>query len=122
MNAFGDFLLFLTLFATAAILPTAAALFFLRPYPAFWRVFSGIAAVVALIGLAFSVIVIVNARSPAAGIAFLGVIAAPLFALAFGLSGFFAPDRNSRISLFAAAATHIIAFAAWVITCLVRNH
>jgi len=122
MYAFGDSLLFLAAFAIASIPSTVAALFFLRPYPAFWRACSGIAAAGALIGIASSVIVITDARSLAAGIAFLCVIAAPLFGLAFGLCGFFAPNRNDRISLFAAAATDIIAFAAWVIACLIRNH
>ena len=40
MNAFGDSLLFLAVFGVAAVLPTGASCFFLRPYPAFWRVFS----------------------------------------------------------------------------------
>ena len=37
MYAFGDSLLFLAVFGVAALVPTGAACFFLRPYPAFWR-------------------------------------------------------------------------------------
>ena len=48
MNAFGDSLLFLAVFGVAAVPPTGAALFFLRPYPAFWRGYSVVALAFAL--------------------------------------------------------------------------
>jgi hypothetical protein len=38
MVAFGDSILFLSVFAVTAIPATGAALFFLRPYPLFWRI------------------------------------------------------------------------------------
>jgi hypothetical protein len=37
MFGFGDDLVFLAVFGVAALVPTAAALFFLRPYRPFWR-------------------------------------------------------------------------------------
>ena len=40
MFAFGDDLLFLGVFGVAAVVPSGAALFFLRPYRSFWRVLS----------------------------------------------------------------------------------
>jgi len=52
MYDFGDGLLFLAVFGAAAVLPTGAALFFLRPYRSFWRVISVAALAVAATGLA----------------------------------------------------------------------
>src|SRR5262245_27610151 len=52
MFAFGDSLLFLAVFGIAAVLPTGAALFFLRPYRPFWRVVSAIAVAMAVSGVA----------------------------------------------------------------------
>src|SRR5262245_66480261 len=52
MFDFGDSLLFLGVFGLAAALPTGAALFFLRPYPRFWRVLSIAAMGVAATGAA----------------------------------------------------------------------
>ena len=40
MFDFGDGLLFLGVFGLAAVIPTGAALFFLRPYRWFWRALS----------------------------------------------------------------------------------
>ena len=51
MAAFGDCILFLAIFAVASLPVTGAALFFLRPYPAFWRALAALAVVVALTGL-----------------------------------------------------------------------
>jgi hypothetical protein len=121
MSAFGDSLLFLAVFAVAALLPTGAALFFLRPYQAFWRWFSVAVFVFALSSFAAFIIVIADPRSVARSFAFLRVLVAPCFTLAFGLSVFFAPQRGSRIALLVAAGIEIAGFACWVITCLVRN-
>ncbi|MEI6178036.1 MAG: hypothetical protein WCS43_14180 [Verrucomicrobiota bacterium] len=121
MNAFGDSLLFLVVFGVAAVPPTGASCFFLRPYPAFWRVFSVVAPVVALTGFGAFIAVAIEARSMVGGLAFLRILVAPLFTLAFGISGFLAPNRASRIALFAATAMEMAAFACWMITCFVRN-
>jgi hypothetical protein len=40
MYAFGDALLFVAAFGVVALVPTGAALFFLRPYRHFWQVLS----------------------------------------------------------------------------------
>jgi hypothetical protein len=45
--AFGDDLLFLGVFGVAAVVPSGAALFFLRPYRTFWLGLSVAALVVA---------------------------------------------------------------------------
>ena len=121
MNAFGDGLLFLAVFGVAAIPPTGAALFFLRPWHAFWRGFSVVALVFALTSLAAFIEVIIDSRSMVGGLAFFRILVAPLFTLAFLLSGFFAPNRASRIALLVATAIEAAGFACWVGTCLLRN-
>jgi len=121
MNAFGDSLLFLAVFGVVAILPTSAALYFLRSYRAFWRRFSVVALVVALTSLAAFIVVSIDSRSVIAGLAFPRILVAPLFALAFGLSGLFSPDRAPRIALFVATVIEITGFACWLGTCIIRN-
>src|SRR4030095_1207550 len=51
MYAFGDSLLFIAVFSVAAVPPTGAALYFLRPYRAFWNVFSWLGVTVAVTGI-----------------------------------------------------------------------
>lgn len=121
MKAFGDSLLFLAVFAVASVPPTILALRSLAPYTAFWRASSAAALVLALAALVASFEVIAGARSLVDGVAFLLVLAAPLCALAFGLSGFFAPIRTSRISFFVATTIEATAFAAWLISCIFRS-
>jgi hypothetical protein len=122
MNAFGDALLFLVVFAVAAIPPTGAALFFLRPNPRFWRAYSVVALVFGIIGVAAFAVWAVDSRSVAAGLAFPGILIAPLCALNFLLSTLVAPNWGSRIALLVATITEAMVFASWVITCIVRNH
>jgi hypothetical protein len=121
MNVFGEGLLFLAVFGIAALPPTAVGWFVLRPYPAFWRVFSGMALVIAGAGLAALGAVTLDHRSLAAGVAFPLILIAPLFTLLFGSAGLFAPHRTLRVTLLAAAAMEIATFAGWLIPCLVRN-
>ncbi len=52
MYAAGDALLFAAVFGVAALVPTGAALFFLRPYRRFWTVLSTFSLGVAVTGLA----------------------------------------------------------------------
>ena len=118
MLAFGESLLFLAVFGLAAVPPTAAALFFLRPYRSFWLVLSVVALGIAATGLV-ALIGSVAARTAAAGsilhiwsaLASLRILIAPLFVLAFLLSGLFAPNRSSRIALLGATAIEAAVFA-----------
>lgn len=121
MNAFGDSLLFLAVFGVASIPATAAALFFLRPCLAFWRVIKVVAIVVALTSLAAFIGMAIAPLSVAAGVAFIRILVAPVFTLGFLLAGFFAPDRASRIALFVATGIEASGFAGWVINCLLHN-
>jgi hypothetical protein len=118
MYAFGDSLLFLAVFGVAAVPSTGAALFFLRPYRSFWVVLSVVALGIATTGLA-ALIDYVAARTADAlsilhawsALAVLRILAAPLFALAFLLSGLFAPNRSSRIALLIATVIEAAVFA-----------
>ncbi len=115
MFAFGDSLLFLMVFAIAGTVPGGAALYFLRPYPAFWVVLAGVALVFAATAIAS---LYDHLGAPGAGlaaawsaVASLRLLIAPLFALAFALSAIFAPRRGPRLALFCAAAIESAAFA-----------
>ncbi len=116
MSAFGDSLVFLAALGVAAIPATGAALFVLRSRPAFWRVLSVgslIVACTALLALVLSVgsAWIAGTRLQVWGMAApLRILAAPLLALFFLLSGLFAPIRSARFRLVGAAAIEVVAF------------
>lgn len=118
MYGFGDDLLFLAVFGLAAVPPTSAVLFFLRPYRAFWLVLSVVALSIASTGLAALIVYVaprtddvrsilhtISALSP------LRVLVAPLFALTFLLSCLFAPNRSSRVALLVATVIEAAVFA-----------
>ena len=122
MYAFFDSLVFLVAFAVAAIPATGLALYFLRPHGGFWRMFSAVAMVLALAGVAAYVEWAGGAGSGLWSLAFFGgILLAPLFALLFVFSACFAPERAARLALFLAGLMELTAFASWVITCLLRN-
>src|SRR5436305_15127236 len=114
MFGFGDSLLFLAVFGLAA----AAALFFLRPRPAFWLTLSVAALVVATTSVA-AFLVQIGPRvfsSPYllqswSGFVPLRIFVAPLFAIFFLLSGLIAPNRSARISLILATTIETAVFA-----------
>jgi hypothetical protein len=116
MSAFGDSLVFLAVLGVASIPATGAALLILRSRPAFWRVLSVgslIVACTALLALVLSVgsTWIAGTRLQVWGMAApLRILAAPLLALFFLLSGLFAPGRPARLRLVGAAAIEIVAF------------
>jgi hypothetical protein len=124
MYAFGDLLLFIAVFSAAAVFPTGLALFFLRPYRWFWTTLSIAALAIAVTGALAASVCILAARltlpreSPLmilAALAVLRTLAAPLVAATFLLSGFIAPNRPSRWSLFVAAGIEVVAAAYAVI-------
>jgi hypothetical protein len=117
MLAFGDSVLFLVVFGVAAVPATAAALYFLRPYPTLWRVLAGSALALGVTGVAALLVYLADqTAAPGStiqllgGLALLRTIVAPLFALTFLLSGLFAPDRPERIALFAATMVEALVF------------
>ncbi len=121
MYDFGDSLLFLAVFGVAAVPATAAALFFLRPCRSFWLVLSIVALVLALTGVAACVEFLAartafragSTPSPWSGLAVLRILVAPLFSLAFLLSGLFAPSRFARIALIVATVVEAAIFGLW---------
>jgi hypothetical protein len=105
MYAFGDLLLFLGVFGVAGLVPTGAALYFLRPCRPFWDVVSGLGMVVALTGVGAAVIYAFgrpaaapSPLAPWAALAVLRLLAAPILALVFlvgaALSAFRVPRRR----------------------------
>ena len=116
MFDFGDTLLFLGVFGLAAVLPTGAALFFLRPYQRFWRALSIAALLMAATAAAAFLEMLAwraaGARMPNAwaAVASLRILLAPLPALAFFVSAVFAPSRIPRLALLAATAVEAMVF------------
>ena len=106
MFAFGDSLYFLGVLGVSAIPATGLGLFFLRPYPAFWRLLS--ACFIFITALTFVALVVYTARveSPWAALTPLWLLATPFFAAAAFVSGMFAPKNLSRSALIATSLVH----------------
>src|SRR6267142_4664540 len=108
MYAFGDALLFVAVFGVSALVPTGAALFFLRPYRHFWTVLSALGLAVAVTGVTAAILFAVGRHatpSPLAtwaGFSVLRILVAPLLALTFLVCTFLSPYRSPRVTLLAA--------------------
>jgi hypothetical protein len=125
MYAFGDSLLFLAVFGVFALMPTGAALFFLRSHLSFWRALSALALAIATTGMA-ALFIYVGARDPhaSAGLqywstyAILRILISPLLAAAFLLALLLAPTRRLRAALLlttlAETAVSVSVAAMWV--------
>jgi hypothetical protein len=125
MYGFGDMVLFATVFGVAALVPTGAALYFLRPFATFWKVTSISSVAVAVTGVAAAVLFVagrggtVGPLAACAEYSVLRIFAAPLLALAFLVCAALAPSRAPRIAFLAAALMEAAAIAAWVADLLV---
>jgi hypothetical protein len=124
MYDFGDSILFMVVLGLAAVVPSATALFFLRPYEWFWAAFSMAAIVVAATAVA-AFVDYVAVRSDILAVAGIWsamtvprILVAPVFALAFLVSAVIAPSRRPRRALLAATAMEVVAFACVVVTWL----
>jgi hypothetical protein len=108
MYAFGDAFLFVSVFAVSALVPTAAALFFLRPYRHFWTLLSAVGFAVAVTGVTAAILFAVGrdaAPSPLAtwaGLSVLRILVAPLLALTFLVCAVMSPLRSPRFALLSA--------------------
>ena len=108
MYAFGDVLLFVAMFGVAALVPTGAALFFLRPYRPFWTVLSALGLAVAVTGVTAAILFAVgrdatpSALATWAGFSVLRILVAPLLALTFLVCTIFSPHRTARLACLAA--------------------
>jgi energy-converting hydrogenase Eha subunit A len=120
MFAFGDSILFLGVFAIAAIPASGAALFFLRPYPTLWRMASVGALAIATTGVAALAAYLMSPNVSRgtwlwawSGLSPLRFLLAPPLAMAFFLYMLFAPTRASRVALLGASVIETIVFV-WV--------
>ena len=122
MQAFGDSLLFIGLLGLLSLIPTALALYFLRPFEKFWSVFSVASLAFAAIGPVAAAIVGRPQQSPWAGLdvgffGLLDVLAAPLLGFGFLICAVIAPAGRSRWLVFAAAMIEF-AVGAYAFLCL----
>jgi hypothetical protein len=113
MHAFGDAFLFLNVFGMCALVPTGLALYFLRPYCAFWGALGRLGIVVALTGVAaVAVYAFGRTGSPAfltpwATFSPLRMLVAPLFAAGFLVCALVSPRGFPRVALLSAAVMEI---------------
>jgi uncharacterized protein YybS (DUF2232 family) len=113
MYAFGDLVLFVAIFGVAALVPTGAGLFFLRPYRRVWTVLSILGLGVAITGLAAVVLFAVGrhaAPSPLAtwaSLAVLRILLAPLLALVALVCAVLSPYRFPRLALLSVAVAEV---------------
>lgn len=125
MYAFGDAVLFVAVFGVSALVPTGAALLFLRPYRYFWTVLSSLGLAVGGTGVAAAILFAVgkNATSSPlstwAEFSVLRILIAPLFALTFFVCTVLSPRRFPRFAFLAAtvmdAAVSAYGGAVWFI-------
>lgn len=110
MYAFGDALLFVAVFGVLALVPTGAALVFLRPYRRFWTLLSAVGLAVAVTGVIAAILFAVGRHAEAsplatwAEVSVLRILVAPLLALAFLVCAVVAPRRSPRLALLSATA------------------
>ncbi len=118
MYAFGDSVLFVAVFGVAALIPTGAALFFLRPYRAFWYAISGLGLLVAVTSVVAAGLYAFGRHMPEssplaiwAALSVLRILIAPLLALTFLVSTVLSPYRISRLAFLAATVMEASATA-----------
>lgn len=125
MYAFGDALVFLAVFGVCALIPTAAALYFLRPYARFWTVLAALAVALAITSVAAAILYATGRGATGTTLAVwaqfsvLRILIAPLFALTFLVAGMLCPHRTQRRTLLTAtaveAAVSAYALVAWFV-------
>ena len=118
MYAFGDLATFVGVFFIAALPASGAALFFVRSHRGVWTGVATIGMAIAITGVASFVAYFAGRHADSdtvlgslAGLAPLRMLAAPLFALAFFMSAFLAPNRGARVTLLVAAGFEAIVTA-----------
>jgi hypothetical protein len=126
MYAFGDAYLFVAVLGLLALVPTGAALYWLRPYRKFWAVLSAVAVGVALTGIAAATLFAVgrdaaatSALSTWANVSVLRILLAPILVATWLVVACIAPYRRPRLALAAATAGElaVVLFAvfAWIV-------
>jgi hypothetical protein len=123
MYAFGDSILFVAVFGVAALVPTAIALVYLRPYRTFWNVVSALGLAIAVTSVAavglYAVGRNVAEPSPLAlwgALSVLRILIAPIFACVFLVFTILSPYRLPRRVFLASTAIEaaVTAYAGFV--------
>jgi hypothetical protein len=121
MYAWGDFILFVMAFTTLALIPTAFALYFLRPYGKFWIALSVVALAIAItgpIGALLSALIQpapIQSRWGLMGeLGFLRAMGAPLLVMSFITFAAFAPSRRPRWAFLVATGLECVASAYFI--------
>ncbi len=122
MYAFGDLILFVAVFGVVALVPTGAALFFLRPYRPFWTVLAVFGLGVAVTGLTAAAVFAIGRHATSSPIAtwasfsVLRIMVAPLLALTSLVCAVLSPYRFPRFAFLAATAADgaVSAYAGFV--------
>jgi hypothetical protein len=105
MHAFGDAVVFVAVFGVAALVPTGAALIFLRPYRPFWVALSIFSLGVAATGISAAVLFAAGRHAEPsllatlAALSVLRILVAPSLAFAFLVSALLSPYRLPRFAL-----------------------
>jgi hypothetical protein len=131
MYAFGDSILFTTVFGVSSLIPTGVALYFLRPYRRFWIVVSTLGVLLSATGAIAAGLYLVGRHSAPsllatlAGFSVLRILLAPIFALTFLVCAVISPYRSARIVFFVATAMETLTSAcgglAWFVPLFFRG-
>jgi Na+-translocating ferredoxin:NAD+ oxidoreductase RnfA subunit len=132
MYAFGDSYLFIAVFGLLALVPTGAALYFLRPYRPVWTALSALGLCVAITGVAAAVLfavgrheVVPSTLTAWADFSVLRILLAPILAPVFLVVALFTPFRFPRFALLVAAVMElaVVAFAGlvWFVPLFFQN-
>ena len=125
MYGFGDATLFVAVFGLSALVPTGAALFFLRPYRPCWVILSALGLALAVTGVTAAILFTLGRGESASHVAawaqlsLLRILVSPLMALAFLACAVLSPHRGPRLAFLAAAAVEMAvsayAGAVWLV-------
>ena len=121
MYAFGDLILFVEVFGVSATVPTALALYFLRPFRKLWLVFSIGCLTLAVTGLIAAPVVIwthslradADVWQALASVGILRTLLSPMLVPSFLVAAVAAPTWHCHWTLLAAMAMEGVAFASW---------
>lgn len=109
MYAFGDAAFFIGVFGLFALIPTGAALYFLRKHRALWISLAAFSFLIALTGVA--AVAGYHAKSDWSALAPLRILGAPLLALNFALFAVLSRHLPSRVALAVCSVAEIGVFA-----------
>ena len=105
MAAFSESILFLGVLGGVGAFPTAATLYFARPYPRIWTALSRTVLVVAISGiLCAAILAFDRSNDLLLAFALMRLLPSPLLFIGLVVAALFTPDRPSRRLMFIGAA------------------